>query len=255
MKFFWTGCLVAALATGTARAESTPMDPGIDEEKFVTIGTEQKLMPGVQEMKHLTRFKDRQAILGAFQYEVRLPRGYRADPARTWPAIFLVGSEDSAPAAAARDWAAAHDCVLIDLLDARKGDLAITIGNFLSAHDDAAKRFRLKAGAKWLVGTDTVGSPASLLVQYRPGFQGLVLVDAPAYLGSSRKPDLEGLRRNTAIRIALVRGMKGGVEDDSRAVGRALNAPERVSCFMYMDDFPGDLEKAILKAAEWIRGS
>lgn len=256
MNIPWSVCLLAGLATGWVRAESTPMDTPIEEGVPVTITAEQKQMPGVQEMKHLTRFKERQGVMGPFRYEVRLPKGYQTDPARSWPVIFLVApeDEDSASAAFVRGWAATNDCVLIDLLDARKGELAPAIGNFLSAHDDAVKRFRLKADGKWMVGTDAVGSPASLLAQYRPGFQGLLLVDAPAYLGSNRRPDMEGLRRNSKIRIALIRGVKGGAVDDSQAVGRALNAPERVGYYMYWEDMDGEPGKTFQKAALWIRG-
>lgn len=255
MKRIGTGFLAAVLSIGGVRAERTPLDAPIEEGVPMTITAEQKQMPAVQIMKNLTRFKERQAVLGAFRYEVRLPKGYHADANRSWPSIFLVGPEESVSTTTVRDWAARNECVLIDLLDARKGELAPTIGNFLSAHDDAVKRFRLQTDGKCMVGTEAIGSPASLLAQYRPGFQGLVLVDAPAYLGSNRRPDMEGLRKNSKIRISLVRGFKGGVLDDSKIVGRALSDPARVGFFLYWDEMGGEPGKSFLKAMHWIRGT
>lgn len=253
MNRFRMVCLSATLAAASLRAEITPMDTRIEEKTPTTIRAEQKLMPSVQEMKHLTRFKERQAVMGTFSYEVTLPEGYHADPARSWPSVFLLGDADSDAFRVARNWAATNHMVLIDLLDARTGDLATAIGNFLSAHDDALKRFRLKPDGKYMIGTDACGTPATLMAQYRPDFQGLILVNARLFRGSNRKPDLEGMRRNSKIRVAQVLEVKSGIGDESFAIGKALGSPARASHFMYWGE-SGELDREFQKAGLWILG-
>lgn len=254
MRAFWIGCFGAVLMVWSGRTQPTPMDAPLAEETPVTIDCELKRMPGVSEMKHLTRFKERQAVMGAFQYQVRLPRGFHEAPAKSWPSMFIVAPEDHARLEAVQAWLSTNGFVTVVLLNARQGDLAPAIGNFLSAHDDAVKRLRLKDGEKWMIGVEEVGRRASLFVQYRPGFRGLLLLNTLAFRGAGNKPDLEGLRRNSTIRIASLYDYMGGSLRDDWLIGKAINAPERSRSFEYWESIDGDFTKAFDRATAWILG-
>jgi hypothetical protein len=114
------------------------------------------------------------AAADVYRYRLYLPPNYSTEPERHYPAMFIVnGDLAQMKVRAKRDgW------IVIMLPDAKNGPWPPILGNLFAAHDDAAKRLRLKSGWKFSTGFSGGARAASLLAQFRSGFGGVLLQGA-----------------------------------------------------------------------------
>lgn len=166
-KVLRLGLLFAVLAACFARAEEpTPPDTAIPDEHSFTVAC---LTPkGVEKPS-----KD-EPPGGIYHYNVYLPRGYSASPERKYPCIFIASPGGNAGMGnmAAR---LKRDRWVVIMLVESKNATPIWYQNFLAAHDDAMKRFRIVENCKFTTGMSGGARCASMQVAYRPGFRGVIL--------------------------------------------------------------------------------
>jgi hypothetical protein len=117
-----------------------------------------------------------------YHYDLYLPPGYSDAPARRYPCLFVMspgGGAKLGPFAARvrRDrW------IAVMLVDARNGPVGPIFGNFLAAHDDVVRRWRVAEGLKVATGFSGGSTGAAAFVTLRRGFGGLLLQGAGAHL-------------------------------------------------------------------------
>ena len=112
---------------------------------------------------------------GDYHYCVYLPPGYAKNTDETFPCVFIFSPEGDARPGHLADFARTHRWVLVMLVESKNGPFDPVIGNFLAAYDDAIKRFRLQRGMLFATGQSGGARSASMAVELRPGFGGVLL--------------------------------------------------------------------------------
>jgi hypothetical protein len=115
---------------------------------------------------------------GLYHYKVLLPKGYNADPKKSWPAIFIASPGGNATLGNMADWIKRHGYVAIMLEESRNGPWDPSVGNFLAAHQDATKRLRLADGKKICTGFSGAARASSVFVTIGENFGGVILQGA-----------------------------------------------------------------------------
>lgn len=176
MKIRCTCALILALQFhGGADAADTPLNSAIPEGIVCKVRCSiniRELPVGDGDLK--TRIKP-----GSYHYHVQLPKGYYASAQKRFPAVFVAapggnaGMKNIAGAMDKRRW------IVIMLVESRNdAEDGVPSGNFVAAHDDATKRFRIQEGMKFATGLSGGARVQSLNVGLRPGFAGLILQGA-----------------------------------------------------------------------------
>jgi len=90
--------------------------------------------------------------------------------------------------------------------------------NFLSAHDDAIKRFRILEGMKYTTGFSGGARTASRQVKARPGFAGMILQGA----GFSPSIDMSAIDKYPHLTIYMIVGKDDGNKSEIENLSKNL---------------------------------
>jgi len=223
----------------------------VPEERATRIACELTEVPTSREVPFLDTASDRRDLLGTYHYNVWLPRGYHADQARRWPCIFIASPGGNATMGPMADWLRGNGHVVILLVESRNGPVKPMIGNFLAAHDDAVRRFRLSEDGKIATGFSGGARAASLFVQMRPGFRGLILQGAGASQGSDAQYEVDGIRRNSNLRVAMI---MGETDTNRREIARvqAVMRRDRFRVFLFDGGHAWAPAATFAEAANWV---
>jgi hypothetical protein len=234
MNVRWLGCLFWSAAF--LRAETTPFDQPLEEEREITIACELSEAPRPSAVPVFTSAKQGEAAKGTYHYKLWLPKGYLADPERRWPCMFISSPTGNAAMGTMGDRLKQGGYVCVMLVEAKNGPWEPIIGNFLAAHDDAVKRVRIQEGLKFATGFSGGARASSIYVQIKPGFSGLIMQGA----GAGDREDEKGvyaigdLKRNSSIAVAMIMGESDKNNGEIEKMKKALG-PSRVNVFT----FPG----------------
>jgi hypothetical protein len=147
---------------------------------------------------------------GVWHYDVFLPKGYLSEKARRYPCLFLSspGGEAKNLLPPYREWLAQNGWLAVMLVESRNGPFEPSLGNFLSAHDDAVRRLRILDTMKVAAGMSGAARISSLFVQIRPGFRGLFLQGAGFGLSTGNNYWMQHLPPEGSLSIFLTMGKK-----------------------------------------------
>jgi hypothetical protein len=154
---------------GFANAGTTPMETPVPDEKITTIECEYQL-----DEKDMKRF-DVMPAKGTYHYKVYLPPGYNSDKDTAYPCIFVASPSGNAPMTNLAEKSKKDKFIVIMLAESKNGPIEPNMGNFLAAHDDAVKRFRIQEGLKIATGLSGGARGSSTNAGMRPGFCGIIL--------------------------------------------------------------------------------
>ena len=113
---------------------------------------------------------------GEYHYRIWLPKDYYRDDARRYPALFIASPDGNAGMGNCEEIAKERKWIVVMLVESCNScSLETGVGNFLAAHDDAVRRFRIQEGMKFATGLSGGARRQSLNVGLRPGFAGLIL--------------------------------------------------------------------------------
>jgi len=196
---------LSAALTGVATAQDVPLQ----EEKEIVIACRLPPEATWKSLPLLQRFKVKPTDQD-YSYRLWLPRGYLADAEKRWPVLFIASPGGDARMGQMRDWIVRNGFIAVMLVESRNGPWGAVIGNFLAAHDDVVRRCRVQEGMKWATGFSGGARGASLFVQLRPGFSGLILQGA----GGAQYPEgpqqaqyiFEDIRAAPWIAVAITMG-------------------------------------------------
>jgi len=168
-------CLIIAflIANGIANAAVTPMETPVPDEKITTIECEYQLGE-----KDLKKFNDNPPAKGTYHYTVYLPPGYNSDKDTSYPCIFVASPGGKASLGNLTEVSLKDKFIVVMLVESKNGPNEPNMGNFLAAHDDAVKRFRIQEGLKIATGHSGGARDSSTNAGMRPGFCGIILQGA-----------------------------------------------------------------------------
>lgn len=119
------------------------------------------------------------AKAGKYHYQVYLPKGYYQDKKRYYPSLFIASPGGNADMGNVEKIMAERKWIVIMLVESQNNSpQGVAEGNFIAAHDDAVKRFRLQEGMKFTTGLSGGARRQSLNAGLRPGFAGIILQGA-----------------------------------------------------------------------------
>ena len=251
MKFAAAICLSLAVVT-IARAETvTPLGAGLREEADLWVTCALSVPPRPGEIPVLRSKAECDSAAGIYHYKLWLPRGYLAQPHRSWPCIFIASPFGNARMGKMAE-ALKRTHVVVMLVESRNGPWPPTIGNFLAAHDDVVRRIRIREGHKIATGLSGGARASSVFVQIRPGFAGVILQGAGvARTTANSAYYFNHIAHNPSMLFALLIG-----ENDPRRTEIAdlqhQIAPDHLAVLL----FPGGHQWApadmFAKALSWI---
>ena len=174
--------MLSPLVSLCAREETTPLALPIKEGAETRIACEHKPEFGVSNYP------------GVYHYRVWLPRGYLADTKKTWKSLFIASPGGKATMGNMEAWLKSHPYVVIMLEESKNGPWDPSVGNFLAAHDDATKRFRLTEYGKVCTGFSGGSRASSLFVTLTSGFGGVILQGATTGVLDNGMRGLKGVQ-------------------------------------------------------------
>jgi len=219
MKMLFPPSAILLLTLATLHGETTPPDQPLKEDGITPITCELTQAPRYTEVPVFGSQKEADSAVGTYHYNLYLPKGYNAEPAKKWPCFFVMSTSGKASMADVGNYAKAHGYIVVMLQEAKNGPWAPIMGNFLAAHDDAVKRARI--GAKYAAGHSGGARASSVWVQLRPGFEGLVMEGAGASSGHNGAYNVAGIKRQPQLRIAMT---MGNADKNSSEVARMQSA-------------------------------
>ncbi|MES2996847.1 MAG: hypothetical protein V4733_08560 [Verrucomicrobiota bacterium] len=237
------------LSWGIAAAQDTPPGQVIPEEKVTRITCSLTVAPRHSEVPVLGSAKEAKETLGTYHYDIWLPPGYAAAPQKRWPTIFVMSPGGNAGMGGMAPVIREHGMICIMLVEAKNGPWQPIVGNFMAAHDDAVKRFRIADKEKIATGMSGGARGSSVFVQVRPGFQGLILQAAgPA----SEKPGEYASRGLRKLYVAMTMGTK---DENATEVARLEKElpKSRFEVFRFEGGHGWAPTPVFKKALEWVR--
>ncbi len=150
----------------------TPIDYLVPDEKLTEIEVQYDGTDEFQKMK---------AAKGPYHYNVYLPKGYSQSPEVQYPCIFIASPSGGASMGAMEGWIKSHRFIAIMLIESKNGPWGPILGNFLAAHDDAVKRFRILKDFKFATGFSGGARASSVFTAIHSGFGALILQGAGAW--------------------------------------------------------------------------
>lgn len=178
--------LLVLLQFGVSLLAVTPMDEKIPEDKITMIECEYKYDEKDTFIKDW-RIPEESIVEKAYHYRVYLPKGYYDNAEERFPCIFVASPGGNAPMTNIDARMKKDRWIVIMLVESRNGSNDCLF-NFLAAHDDALRRFRILEGMKYITGFSGGARASSQNVSFRPGFAGVILqgsgfaVDKGAYM-------------------------------------------------------------------------
>ena len=194
------------------------------------------------------------AAKGVYHYTLWLPKGYAASgAAKRFPCMFIFSAGGNAGMGNMAEHLKAKGYVVVMLVESRNGPWEPIVGNLLAAHDDVVKRVRIEEGKKFATGQSGGARAASLLVQARPGFGGVILQAAGGAAGKAGYL-VAGMQRYPRLQVAMTMGNADGNAGEVARMKTALNQPSRFQAF----EFPGGHDWAppevFERAITWVEG-
>lgn len=217
------------LMAAYSHAETTPIDLTLPEEKETKIACELTAVPKPQDIPVFGSAKDSDAAKGSYHYKLWLPKGYNADPQRRWPCMFVASAGGNASMGNMANWLKANGYIVVMLVESKNGPWAPIVGNFLAAHDDAVRRVRIQEGLKFATGMSGGARASSIFVQLRPGFSGLIMQGAGGSFDSKANYQFAGIKRNTAMCVAMTMGDSDSNKSEVPRVKAALGSNKLLS--------------------------
>ena len=184
-----------------------------------------------------------------YHYKVWLPKGYNAEPKKTWPVLFIASPGGNANMGNMADWIKRHGYIAIMLEESKNGPWDPSVGNFLAAHQDAAKRFRIADGKKVCTGFSGGARASSIFVSIGDNLGGVILQGAG--VGTLDN----GLRGLNGIRIPAV-ALTIGKKDPNRGeiAGLRESQGERLQVFEFEGGHQWAPKDVIEKALDYVDG-
>jgi hypothetical protein len=138
--------------------------------------------------------------------------------------MFIASAGGNASMGNMARWLKANRYIVVMLVESKNGPWAPIVGNFLAAHDDAVRRVRIQEGLKFATGMSGGARASSIFVQIRPGFSGLILQGAGGSFDSKANYQFAGLKRNSAMVVAMTMGEKDNNKSEVARVKAALGS-------------------------------
>jgi hypothetical protein len=249
MKIFLAATVLTSCAL-SVRAETTPLTAPLEEQKEITIACEITQAPKRAEGPVLSA-KDCEAVKGIYHYKLWLPAGYKADDKKAWPCLFIASPGGKAGMGQMAAWIKASGYVAVMLVESKNGPWAPIAGNFLAAHDDVVKRVRIQEGLKLATGMSGGARAASLFVQMRPGFAGLVLQAAGGAFDDKGQYHVSKLKGGHGIYVAMTMGDKDSNKGEVARMKAALGA-SRFNAFPFEGAHGWAPQETFEKAITWV---
>lgn len=188
-----------ALIAVNVSAQTTPLtDPLVDEHEII-ITCEYTSESKRPDQKVLESKAEEKAMNGIYHYKLRLPKGYMADPTKSWPVMFIAAPGGKAGMGNMGAYLKEHGIIMVMLQESKNGPFAPMLGNFLAAHDDLVQRVRVLEGQKYCTGWSGAALGSSTFILARPGFAG-------AILQGHGPNDVDAIKRNPKLHIAMLVG-------------------------------------------------
>ena len=199
---------VALLAATRAfgATEVTPLNAAVREATELVVTCALTKPPRVADIPVFTTPREAEEAKGIYHYRLWVPRGYQGQPTRRWPCLFIASPGGNARMGNMSERLKSGGYIVVMLVESRNGPWQPTIGNFLAAHDDVTKRLRVDEQQKIATGFSGGARAASVIVQIRSGFCGLILQGEGAALKDSTSYFTDGLLRNRSLHIAMIMG-------------------------------------------------
>jgi len=247
LRWFILLCLCSAPAV---RAETTPPDQALQEQKEITIACELTQAPKKNEVPVFTA-KDYDAAKGAYHYKLWLPKGYNADAKQAWPCMFIASAGGNANMGNMASWLKVNGYVVVMLVESKNGPWPPIIGNFLAAHDDVVKRVRIQEGLKLATGQSGGARASSVFEQLRPGFAGLIMQSAGGASDSRGIYDVAKLKGSHAVFVAMTMGEKDKNKSEVPRMKAAIGSGH-FETFMFDGGHEWAPADVFEKAANWV---
>jgi hypothetical protein len=247
-KLITIGCALG-VALG-ACGETTPLNMLLEEQKEILITCELAQAPKRAEVPVLSA-KDCEAVKGTYHYKLWLPAGYLADKQKAWPCLFIASPGGKAGMGQMAAWIKASGYVAIMLVESKNGPWAPIAGNFLAAHDDVIKRVRIQEGLKLATGMSGGARAASLFVQMRPGFAGLVLQAAGGASDDKGQYHVSKLKGSPGVVVAMTMGEKDPNKTEVARMKAAVGA-SRFNAFPFDGPHGWAPQETFEKAINWV---
>ena len=155
-----------------------------------------------------------------YHYRVILPKGYHIDKTKEWSVLFVASPGGNATLGNMADWVKKHGYIAILLDESKNGPWDPSVGNFLAAHQDAVKRFRIGPGRKVCTGFSGGARASSIFVSIGDNFGGVILQGA----GTGILDDgLRGLRGVQIPAVVVTMGKKDSNRGEIKALREMLS--------------------------------
>ncbi len=233
-----------------AHAVTTPLITPLEEQKEILITCELTQAPKRAEVPVLSA-KDCDAVKGTYHYKLWLPAGYLADKQKAWPCLFIASPGGKAGMGQMATWLKASGYVAIMLVESKNGPWAPIAGNFLAAHDDVVKRVRIQEGLKLATGMSGGARAASLFVQMRPGFSGLVLQAAGGAFDDKGQYHVSKLKGSPGVCVAMTMGDKDSNKGEVARMKAAVGA-SRFNAFPFEGAHGWAPQETFENAINWV---
>lgn len=152
---------------------------------------------------------------GVYHYKVWVPKGYHANPTKTWPVLFIASPGGNATMGNMADWIKRHNYIAVLLEESKNGPWDPSVGNFLAANQDAMQRLRIDPRKKICTGFSGGARASSVFVSIGDNFGGVILQGAGLGRLDNGLRGLEGM-----IIPAVVMTM--GKKDSNRGEAKEL---------------------------------
>lgn len=242
--------LLGLSACLVARAQTTPLDRPLQEEKEITITCALTEAPKKSEVPVFSA-KDGEAATGTYHYKLWLPKGCLADAKQAWPCMFIASAGGNAAMGDMGAWLKRNGYVVVMLVESRNGPWAPIVGNFLAAHDDVVKRVRIQDGLKLATGMSGGARASTVFAQIRPGFGGLVLQGAGAAFDDKSAYEVAKLKGSRAVYVAMAMGTKDSNKGEVARMKSAIGSAHFEE-FMFDGGHVWAPTETFEKAASWV---
>ena len=251
MKKLFLFVLPFLLLQERSSAGVTPADQAIPEGKSATVTCEYNGDEKFNSIGH----KDVPAK-GEYHYDVYLPKGYEMEKGKAYPVLFVMMPGGNAKLMRLNEDLERLKWIGISLQEAKNGPWEPITGNFLAAHDDAVKRFRIQEGMKFATGFSGGARGSSLFTQMRPGFRGLILQGAGFWYEKEGAGGygVKGVPKQN-FRVYMLVGKDDGNRSEIPLLKKALPSGVKFKT----EQFDGKHQPApvelVSKALDWVSGT
>lgn len=245
--------LASALFLAAAlHAETTPLTDPVPDATETEIACELTQAPPFSQVPVFTSQKESETAKGTYHYKLWLPQGYAADAQKRWPCMFIMSAGGNAEMGNMAGSLKSRSFIVVMLTDAKNGEWAPIVGNFLTAHDDVTKRVRVDETKKYATGQSGGARGSSVFVQLRPGFCGLIMQSAGASSSEiTNNYNVNGLKRNARLYIAMTMGASDSNKTEVARMAQLLS-PAHFTSFEFNGGHEWAPADVFEKAMAWL---